>query len=260
MVAADRPDAGSRQTWDPARYARTARFVSDYGEALLELLAPEAHEHILDLGCGDGPLTQKIAGRAKRVVGLDASLPQVEAARARGLDAHHGDGHGLDFDEEFHAVFSNAALHWMLEPDQVIEGVWRALRPGGRFVAEMGGADNVEQILSALLVALERRGLDGRAAIPWYFPRPEAYRAKLEARGFAVVSMDHYERPTKLPGHLADWLETFAESFLSQVPEDQRHELRVEVSRSLEGALLDDQGVWWADYVRLRFHAVKPGR
>ena len=248
-----------RQTWDPERYARNARFVSDYGETLVEILAPEPHEHILDLGCGDGPLTDKIAGRAKCVVGIDASHEQVEAARARGLDACHGDGHDLAFEAEFHAVFSNAALHWMLEPDQVIAGVWRALKPGGRFVAEMGGANNVGRILAALLAALDQRGLDGRAAVPWYFPSPEAYRAKLEAQGFRVLSIEHYERPTALPGPMADWLETFAESFLALVPEDERRAFCGEVSSVLEDTLCDGQGCWWADYVRLRFHAVKPG-
>lgn len=192
------------------------------------------------------------------MVAVDSSHAQVEAARARGLDARHGDGHKLTFEAEFNAVFSNAALHWMLEPDRVIEGVWRALRPGGRFVAEMGGADNVGRILEALLEALACRGLDGAAAVPWYFPSPETYRDRLESKGFEVLVMEHYQRPTELPGPMADWLETFAESFLVQVPAAERHAFCEEISHSLKEELLDDQGRWWADYVRLRFHAVKP--
>src|SRR5206468_3373673 len=114
------------QTWDPERYARTARFVSELGAPVVELLAPVAGERILDLGCGDGALTEALVARGCTVVGIDASPAQVEAARRRGLDARVLDGQHLAFDREFDAVFSNAALHWMTEPDRVIAGVWRA--------------------------------------------------------------------------------------------------------------------------------------
>ena len=251
--------SGSSQHWDPARYARTARFVTDLGAPLLELLAPRPGERVLDLGCGDGPLTEKIAGAGAAVVGLDASAEQVAAARARGLDARVGDGQALTFRDAFDAVFSNAALHWMRDPDAVIAGVWRALVPGGRFVAEMGGAGNVALITAALIEALKRRGLDGQAAVPWYFPTAEEYRAKLEARGFAVESIALIPRPTPLPGAIVDWLETFADSFLVQIPADERPAYLAEVSAALESDLRDGEGGWQADYVRLRFKATKPG-
>ena len=246
------------QSWDPARYARTARFVSELGAPLLELLAPRAGERILDLGCGDGDLTVKLAELGCKVVAVDASAAQVVAARARGLDARVADGQQLDFEGGFDGVFSNAALHWMRDPDAVIAGVWRALTPGGRFVGEMGGAGNVTLITAALVAALEARGLDGRAAHPWYFPTPEAYRARLEARGFQVASIELIPRPTPLPGAMADWLETFAENFLKQVPPDQQATLLAEVSAALAPDLRDAEGRWSADYVRLRFAAVRP--
>jgi trans-aconitate methyltransferase len=246
------------QSWDPARYARTARFVSDLGEPLLELLAPRAGEAILDLGCGDGALTEKLVNASCRVVGLDASPEQVAAARERGLDARVADGQHLAFDAEFDAVFSNAALHWMLDPDAAVDGVWRALKPGGRFVGEMGGAGNVARITAALVAALDRRGLDGRAAVPWYFPTPEAYRGKLEARGFEVLRIELIPRPTPLPGEMADWLETFAENFLNQVPAGERPGFLAEVSDALRPELRDADGNWHADYIRLRFAARKP--
>ena len=160
--------------------------------------------------------------------------------------------------DAFEAVFSNAALHWMRDPDAVIAGVWRALVPGGRFVAEMGGADNVALITSALVKGLERRGLDGRAVLPWYFPTVDEYRGKLEARGFAVESIDLFPRPTPLPGAMTDWLETFAESFLVQIPAEERPGYLAEVSATLEPDLRDGEGIWRADYVRLRFKANKP--
>ena len=137
--------ANTNQSWDPDAYARNARFVSDLGAPVVELLAPLAGERILDLGCGDGALTIKLVELECEVVGVDASAPQVEAARRLGLDARVADGARLGFNAEFDAVFSNAAIHWMKPPDDVIASVWRALRPGGRFVGEFGGHGCVER-------------------------------------------------------------------------------------------------------------------
>ena len=243
------------QDWDAERYARNARFVADLGLPVVELLAPRPGERILDLGCGDGALTRQIAALGASVTGVDGSAEQVAAARAAGLDARHMDGQALDFEAEFDAVFSNAALHWMREPDKVIAGVARALKPGGRFVGEMGGEGNVSQIIAALVVALDRRGLDGAAAAPWYFPAPEEYRARLEAHGLAVRSLELFPRPTPLPGEIGDWLETFAESFLDLLPEAERPAYKAEVSEALAPRLADESGRWTADYVRLRFAA-----
>ncbi|MEE8189423.1 MAG: methyltransferase domain-containing protein [Kiloniellales bacterium] len=247
------------QRWDPERYARTARFVADLGLPLLGLLAPTAGERILDLGCGDGELAEKIAASGAAVVAVDSSPEQVAAARARGLDARVANATALGFDAEFDAVFSNAVLHWVLDPGAAIDGIWRALKPGGRLVGEMGGQGNVVQISGALAAALDRRGLDGRAAVPWYFPAPAAYRAKLEARGFLVDSIELIERPTPLPGEMEDWLATFAESFTARLPEAERPAYVAEVTEALRPRLCDDEGRWTADYVRLRFTARKPG-
>ena len=245
------------QHWDPARYRRNAAFVAALGEPLVELLASRPGERILDLGCGDGALTEKIAARA-RVTAVDASPEQVAAARARGLDAAVADGARLDFAAAFDAVFSNAALHWMRDPDAVIAGVWRALKPGGRFVAECGGAGNVESVRRALAAVLARRGVDADAANPWYFPEPGEYRHRLEQQGFRVASIALIPRPTPLPGALSDWLDTFAESFLATVPPQTRASVKAEVEESLRPMLLGADGVWTVDYVRLRFVALKP--
>lgn len=246
------------QTWDPERYARNARFVSDLGAPVVELLAPRTGERILDLGCGDGALTEKLVGLGCRVVGVDASAAQIAAARARGLDARVATGEALDFDDEFDAVFSNAALHWMKRAALVIDGVWRALAPGGRFVGECGGDGCVATIVAALSAALERRGQDARAANPWYFPTVADYRARLEARGFAVASIALIPRPTPLPGDVTGWLETFAESFTGVLPEGERAAFLAEVQDALRPKLCDADGRWTADYVRLRFAATKP--
>ena len=204
----------STQTWDPERYARNARFVSDLGTPVVQLLAPRRGERTLDLGCGDGVLAAKLAEMGCEVVGVDTSEMQVAAARKLGVDARVLAGEALPFREEFDAVFSNAALHWMLRPDEVVAGVWRALKPGGRFVAEMGGHGCVETIKAALVEALNRRGIAGESFVPWFFPTIEDYSVRLRKAGFAISYISLFPRPTPLPGDVTSWLETFAENFL----------------------------------------------
>jgi SAM-dependent methyltransferase len=243
------------QTWDPERYARNARFVADLGGPVLELLAPRAGERILDLGCGDGALTARLAAVGCHVVGVDASEAQAAAAQARGLDVRVADGEHLDFDREFDAVFSNAALHWMRRPERVIAGVWRALKPSGRFVGEFGGHGCVAKIKNELVEALNRRGIDGEAASPWYFPGSEEYAEHLQKAGFTVRYIALIPRPTPLPGDVIGWIETFAESFTSTLPPAERPTYIVEVRENLRPQLCDADGKWIADYVRLRFAA-----
>jgi len=225
---------------------------------VVALLAPRPGERILDLGCGDGALTEGLVQLGCTVVGVDGSPLQVEAARARGLDAHVMDGERLAFDGGFDAVFSNAALHWMKRADDVIAGVWRALRPGGRFVGELGGHGCVATIARALEAALARRGIDGARVNPWYFPTTEDYGARLAAGGFTVVSIALVPRPTPLPGDVTGWLETFAESFTAALPACDRPAFLAEVRAALRPVLCDGNGRWTADYVRLRFAAARP--
>jgi SAM-dependent methyltransferase len=249
------PAAG--QQWDPGAYARNGRFVSELGAPVLDWLNPQAGERVLDLGCGDGVLTEQLVAAGCTVVGADASAEFVATARERGIDAVLADGQALPFREEFDAVFSNAALHWMKrDPDAVLAGVHRALKPGGRFVAEMGGAGNVAAIRGAVYDALTRRGLDAVGADPWYFPTADDYRARLEAAGFSVARIEKFPRPTPLPGDVAGWLRTFAQAFLETVPQDERDAVLAEVQESLRPQL-GVAGVWTADYVRLRFIAYK---
>ena len=244
------------QDWEAQRYARNARFVADLGQPVVELLAPRAGERILDLGCGDGALTRRLAELGCPVVGVDAGPDMIRAAQALGLDARVMDGHALPFEREFDAVFSNAALHWMKrDPQAVIAGVARALRPGGRFVGEMGGQGNVAAITVALLAVLERRGQDGRAVHPWYFPTPAAYRSRLERQGFVVETIELLPRPTPLPTGMSGWLETFAEPFFKLLPQADRASAKEEAVELLATSLRDEAGAWTADYVRLRFRA-----
>jgi SAM-dependent methyltransferase len=243
--------------WDARRYAERARFVTELGMPVIALLAPRPGERILDLGCGDGPLTAQLAALGCRVTGVDASPSMVSAARALGLDARVMDGEALAFDGEFDAVFSNAALHWMQRADAVIDGVWRALRPGGRFVAEFGGRGNVAAIAAALNAARARRRLP--PVEPWFNPGPAEYAARLEARGFRVEHLEHFPRPTPLPGSMLEWLETFAGAFSADAGAPaERAELLEEAAAALGPVLRGADGRWSADYVRLRFAARRP--
>jgi trans-aconitate methyltransferase len=245
-----------KQTWTAERYARNAHFVPALGQPVLDLLNPRPGERILDLACGDGVLTEKIAAAGSVVVGVDAAPDMVAAAKRRGIDARVMDGIHLGFNAEFDAVFSNAALHWMKDdPDAVIAGVARALKPGGRFLAEMGGHGCVAAITVAMIAVLERRGVDCRRTIPWYFPAVADYRSRLERGGFAVDYIALIPRPTPLPTAMEGWLETFGAPFFGRLPAADRSVALNEVVALLRPVLCDGEGNWTADYMRLRFAA-----
>lgn len=248
----------AHQTWDAERYAATADFVARLGAPLLALLAPRCGECILDLGCGDGQHAQRLLARGCRVVAVDSARSFVDAAKRRGVDARLMDAQALRFEREFDAVFSNAALHWMQDADAVLDGVQRALRPGGRFVAEFGGHGNVASVVNALQAELARENIDAGPLNPWYFPRPDAYRARLQAHGFEVHTLALLPRPTRLPGTLSDWLETFAQSFTLALPPAKRASFLQCVERRLAPRLRDGRGQWQLDYVRLRLAATLP--
>jgi trans-aconitate methyltransferase len=247
-------------SWNPESYAKNARFVSDLGEPLLQLLDPQPRELILDLGCGDGALTAKIASDGSNVVGADSSFPQVHAARERGLKVIAMDGHRPCFKQRFDAIFTNAALHWMKPLETVIAGVADCLKPCGRFVGEFGGTGNVEKIRSALHGALRRRGIDPVSIDPWYYPTLEEYSQMLSDESFAVDYIELLPRPTKLPGDILSWMEIFAQPFSQAVPDIHRRTFLTEVRDELQNSLRDEDGSWIADYVRLRFKAVKSNR
>jgi SAM-dependent methyltransferase len=248
----------SKQHWSAARYAAAAHFVPAFGAPVVELLNPQPGEHILDLGCGDGVLTAKIAATGAQVVAVDAASDMVAAAKAKGLDARVVPGQSLAFEREFDAVFSNAALHWMHPAETVIAGVSRALKLGGRFVAEMGGHNNTAAIQTAFRAVLGKRGIEALSLSPWYFPSAAAYGAKLEAAGFLVEEIAIIPRPTPLEAGFGAWLDTFADDFFAPLALADRATARQEVIDLLEPILKDETGLWIADYVRLRFRAVLP--
>lgn len=249
------PQSAIAQRWNPSEYSAHGRFVTDLGANILEWLDPKPDEEILDLGCGDGVLTEQIAQRGANVIGVDASAEMVEAARKRGVRAEAMDATQIAFQQQFDAVFSNAVLHWIHNQTAQLRGIARALKPGGRFVAEMGGHGNIAAIRVALHAALAHHGLAELMARDNYFPTAVEYRRLLEMHGFSVERIELVPRPTPLPDGMRTWLTVFRRGVFDAVPEDLREEILSETLQHLEPALHDRDGNWSADYVRLRFRA-----
>lgn len=242
----------STSRWDAADYARVGGFVAELGAAALDLLDPQPGEAILDVGCGEGALTEQIAGRGARVVGIDNSPEMIAAARARGLDARLIDVAHMGFDREFDAAFSNATLHWVLAKEEAARSIWFALKPGGRFAGEMGGEGNLARLREALDDELVIRGFSPpRESANWY-ATPEDFAAVYEGAGFTAVDARLIERPTPIEHGIAAWVTTFRKGWLDRagVPEGQRSEIAEAVAARFPDSI--------ADYVRLRFIMRKP--
>ena len=248
--------------WNANLYDAKHAFVWKFGADLVQLLAPQPGERILDIGCGTGHLTRQIADSGARVLGVDRSPAMVNAARNAYPDLQFevADARNLRYQSEFDAVFSNATLHWIREPEMVIQGVWKALRPGGRFVAELGGKGNIQRMQSAFDQALGELQAAPQGEInPWYYPSVSEYATLLEKHGFEVRFMTLFDRPTLLAdgeAGLRNWIAMFGSHYSGKLgPESQ--ELFVQRVEELLGPELFRDGQWWADYRRLRLSAWK---
>ena len=246
------PQPVSTSRWDAGDYAEVGGFVAELGAAALDLLDPKPGETILDVGCGDGVLTEKIAERGARVVGIDNSPEMIAAARARGLDARLIDVADMGFAVEFDAVFSNATLHWVLAKEQAARSIALALKPGGRFAGEMGGVGNLQRLREALDEELIIRGYVPPSGSANWYPSPDEFAAVYEAAGFTGIDARLIERPTVIDHGLAAWVTTFRKGWLdrSGVPEAERDEIATAVASRFDDNV--------ADYVRLRFIMRKP--
>lgn len=250
--------------WSAQTYADNVGFVPALGRSVLDLLDPQGQEVVLDLGCGDGVLTQELVARSGRVHGIDASPDMVAAAQAQGIDAQvvHGAkitdaiASGRLAAGDFDAVFTNAALHWIPQASEVIAGVHQLLKPGGRFVGEFGGHGNVASISVALHASRRIHGLPA-ARHPWFFPTAQEYGQLLRDGGFEVDLIEVHHRPTPLPTGMTGWIETFGDPFLGDLDDETRLAVAATAVELLQVAMCDGQGDWTADYVRLRFAATR---
>ncbi|MEJ7776230.1 MAG: class I SAM-dependent methyltransferase [Sphingomicrobium sp.] len=242
----------STSRWNAADYATVGAFVPELGMAALELLDPRPGERILDVGCGDGALSLRIIDRGAEVVGVDASPEPVEGARAGGVYTELLDAADMEYDRQFDAAFSNAALHWMLDKERVAGAIFRALRLGGRFAGEMGGEGNLAALRDALDTELVIRGYAPPLEASNWYASAEEFAQIYEAAGFTQIDARLIDRPTPLQHGVAAWVTTFRRGWLdhAEVPEEERGDLAA--------AVADRFGSDVADYVRLRFIMRKP--
>jgi len=249
-----------KHSWDAELYEARHGFVWRFGEGVVELLQPRAGERILDLGCGPGQLTKKISESGAEVVGLDASPAMIGQARQNYPELRFvlQDAAALQFDSEFDAVFSNAALHWMLDSAAVVRGVAKALLPVGRFVGEMGGKGNIQTIVEAIQRIASKYSAGPLPASRQYYPSVREYSAILEAQGLEVRLAQLFDRPTPLEGEagMEVWIKQFKMYYFENLPAAQQRQAMDEVVADLRAKLHNEQG-WFADYRRLRFEAIK---
>lgn len=248
--------------WNADLYDQKHAFVFKYGEDVLEFLDVKPGERILDLGCGTGHLTKQIQDKGAIVKGTDYSPEMIAQAKQLYPDVDFAVENAADFhtEEKYDAVFSNAALHWVLDANGAIHSVANSLKKGGRFVAEMGGQGNVERLIEATKLVLHNHGYNEKADTKiWYFPSVGEYATKLEEHGFRVTYVIHYDRKTALEDGdqgVAKWITMFGAQFLEGIPEDEKEQILAEITKKLE-PFYNDNGQWYADYKRLRFIAIK---
>jgi trans-aconitate methyltransferase len=248
-----RAEGIAAQRWDAGLYDSKHAFVWKQATALLDLLAAQPGERILDLGCGTGHLTAQIAATGAEVLGLDSALAMIEqAVRAYPhLPFQVADARDFTVAEPVDAVFSNAVLHWVREPERVIACVCLALKPGGRFVAEFGGRDNVTAIVAALTEAAASVGTSFDN--PWYFPSIAEYSALLDRGGLEPTFAALIDRPTPLEGEagMRHWITMFATDLLTRIGPERREDFLRDAEERLRPVLYRD-GTWFADYRRLQ--------
>ncbi|MDQ0229346.1 class I SAM-dependent methyltransferase [Metabacillus malikii] len=248
-------------SWNPSLYDAKHSFVSKFGQSIIELLKPSKDERILDIGCGTGDLTNRIATQTAYTLGIDFSERMITQAKQKypNIPFQVCDATNMNFSDEFDAVFSNAALHWIKPPHKALTCIHSSLKTGGRFVAEFGGKGNVQLIIASIEKQLTEHGFaDNLHDNPWFFPSLGEYTSMMELYGFRVVFAQHFDRPTPLVNDegMTSWLMMFANCFFKGINDSLKQEIITKVVEDLSPVLCKD-GVWIADYKRLRVVGIK---
>ena len=246
----------STNKWNAENYNKHADFVSNLALPVVDLLNPKENEKILDLGCGDGTLAVEIEKFNTKVIAVDLSESMVEKTKEKEIEAYVMSATELPFEDEFDAVFSNAVLHWVKEPETAITKISNALKTNGRFIAEFGGYGNIKYLTDAMQEVFDKNKEYGEFNNPWYFSKDTDYKQILEANGFEVEYIELIPRPTKVDD-IANWLDIFANGIVSHLTKEQQSSFKQEVREILKPKIYSDKDGWMADYVRLRLKAKK---
>jgi trans-aconitate 2-methyltransferase len=216
--------------WNAASYARTAAPVEAFGHRLLDRLELRGDESVLDAGCGSGGVTEELLARVPdgRVIGVDGSRSMIARARQRlGTRANLRvtDLLDLELDEPVDVVFSSATFHWIADHDRLFARLFAALKPGGRLLAQCGGAGNIATVVNAL------DGLTAEAPFaesfagwrgPWNYAGPAETVAGLERAGFTDAQAGLHAEPVR-PEDPREYFETIMlGSHLERLPDEQR--------------------------------------
>jgi trans-aconitate methyltransferase len=265
--------------WDAERYHRLSNPQLGWGKRVLERLAPGPGERILDLGCGTGRLTAELhaAIGSGVVVGVDRSEAMLAEATTKNTwySGPHpvdggplpsrvflvrADGTHLPFADAFDAVLSTATFHWVLDHDLLFASIYRALAPGGRLVAQCGGAGNLDRLIERANAIARRkpfaRHFNGWSD-PWLFADVPTTIIRLDRAGFRAIDVFMEETPTTLPdgGTFRDFLSTVCvREHVAQLPSDLAGKFLDELTEQAEG----DDPAFTLDYWRLNIVARKP--
>ncbi|HEY9159521.1 MAG TPA: methyltransferase domain-containing protein [Desulfomonilia bacterium] len=257
--------------WNAHDYARNSSVQKAFGVELIEKMQLKGNESILDIGCGDGKLTEMIAERIPdgHVIGIDNSPDMISYAKEtysniRNLKFMQVDAQKMLFDDTFDIAFSNAALHWVKDHKALLAGVKKGLKPGGRILFQMGGRGNVNEIMAAITETIslpEWKEYFKDTGSPYNFYGPDEYRMLLKHAGLEPVRMELIPKEMKFDSRdgLVSWVRTTCLPYTLIVPEDRRDafiEGIVELYLSKNPADID--GTIHLKAVRLEIEATKP--
>lgn len=246
--------------WNAGEYGAKFGFVPQYGRDVMELIDAPKGSRVLDLGCGNGILTNALYDQGYSVIGLDASESFLETARKQfpNLTFMKGDALQFSLPEKVDVVFSNAVFHWIDREDQpqLLQRVSQVLKRGGELVCEFGGLGNNQRIHQALSMVFHRHGRNYQ--MPFFFPSIGAYTPLVEQQGMKVTLACLFDRPTELEGEngMESWIRMFVQRPFENIGKEETGEILIETVNVLRPSLYV-HGKWYADYVRLRLKAIR---